>query len=73
MKSKTTPLPANLMTPKEVAELLNVKVERLAICITGEPTIPFIKLGRCIRYDPRAVQAFIDGNVANTTGELVER
>jgi excisionase family DNA binding protein len=50
----------NLLTPDALAEILGVSTSTLAKWrLSGCPTIPFIKLGRSVRYPQDAVQQFI--------------
>lgn len=52
-----------LLTPDQVAEQLNVSVGTLAVWrCNGACQIPYIKIGRCVRYKPRDIEAFINAH-----------
>lgn len=70
-----------LLTSQEVADLLNIKENTLAIWrCKGTSTLPFIKIGRCVRYREEDVQAFIgsqmfihtDKKFADATSEATQ-
>ena len=50
-----------LMTPAEVAETLGIKPETLTVwrCTRRYP-LAFLKIGRCIRYRPEALEEFME-------------
>lgn len=50
-----------LLSPEQVAELLGVKVNTLAIwrCTSRYPTLAYIRVGGCIRYRLSAIEAFL--------------
>lgn len=51
----------NLLTPKQTAERIGVKVSTLAVWrCTQRYDLPYHKVGRCIRYRPQDVDAFIE-------------
>jgi len=59
----------NLITPEEAAKYLGVSHNTLAKWRSvGRTTIPFIRLGKCIRYSPLDLDAWL----ANHTHNKVE-
>lgn len=48
-----------LLTPKDVAELLQISVRTLERWV-AEGKLPAIRLGRLIRFDPDDIRKFID-------------
>ena len=49
---------AQLLTPAEVAELLGIKEQTLtAWRCRGSQELEYIRVGRCIRYRPEAVES----------------
>jgi excisionase family DNA binding protein len=49
-----------LLTPEQVAEQLNVSVGTLAVWRSnGTCQIPYIKIGRCVRYKLAEIEAFL--------------
>jgi hypothetical protein len=56
----------NLLDPEQAAKYLGVKPETLAVWrCTKRYDLPYIKVGRCIRYRPADVKAFNDRNYFN--------
>ncbi len=51
----------NLLTPQEVAALTGLSLETLAQWRSQARRIPYLKLGRAVRYDPADVQAYLEG------------
>ena len=51
---------AQLLTPAEVAKILGIKEQTLTAwrCL-GSQELEYIKIGRCIRYHPGAVEAYL--------------
>jgi predicted site-specific integrase-resolvase len=48
-----------LLTPEETAELLGVAVDTLTVWrCTGRVVLPWVKVGRLVRYSPLAVARF---------------
>lgn len=48
------------LTPDEAAEFLNVSVRTLAKWRSiGSPSIPYLKIGRCIRYNLSDLEAYL--------------
>lgn len=64
----TLPIP-KLLTPHQVADLLGVSIGTLEIwrCTNRYP-LPYIKVGRSVRYDPSDVQEFITSRRHQHTG-----
>lgn len=53
----------NLLTESEVADLLHVKRQTLALWrMTRRVSLPYQKIGRVVRYRERDVLAFIEDN-----------
>jgi hypothetical protein len=58
-----------LNTPIEEATRLNLSPRTMAKArSTGHPRIPFIKIGRTVRYDPVAVDEWLANNTRNNAG-----
>jgi len=48
------------LTPPEVAKILQVTTKTLEVWRrTGRQSLPFIRIGRSIRYDPKDVQSYL--------------
>jgi len=55
-----------LNTPEEESRRIKIPVTTLAKArSTGHPDIPFIRIGKTIRYDPNAVDAWLEKNSFN--------
>jgi len=53
-------LTSKLLTPYEAAEFLSLKPETLAVWrCTGRYPLPFVRMGRRIRYRAEDLEAFI--------------
>ena len=50
-----------LLTPIEVAELTGLSTDTLAQWRSQRRGIPYLKIGRAVRYDPTDVQAYLEG------------
>jgi len=63
-----------LYTPKQTGEAIQVSVEALANsrCTGIGITIPYIKIGKFVRYRESDIQAYLDNNTHNHTGESKE-
>jgi hypothetical protein len=58
-----------LNTPEEEAIRLNLSPRTMAKArSTGQPSIPFIKIGKTVRYDPVAVDQWLAKNTRNDVG-----
>ena len=52
-----------LLTPKQAAEYLGVKENTLAVWrSTKRYDLPFVKIGRSVRFDIRDLEQFIQSN-----------
>ena len=57
----TTTLTSTLLTPQQVAERLGVTTGTLAVWrCNGTTQIPYVKIGRSVRYRERDIQTFLD-------------
>lgn len=52
----------HLLDEKQVANLLGLSVQTLRNDRAGRRRIPYVKMGKAVRYRPEDVQAFIEGN-----------
>jgi len=58
-----------LNTPEQEAIRLNLSPRTMAKArSTGQPSIPFIKIGKTVRYDPVAVDHWLAKNTRNDAG-----
>jgi len=63
MTTENTPTPNNLISHKDACRWLNVKDQTLRNWrSTGRPLIPFIKVGRSVKYRLDDLQAFTEQN-----------
>jgi excisionase family DNA binding protein len=51
----------DLLTPEEVAEITGLSRETLAQWRSQKRGIPYLKIGRAVRYDSIEVQAYLEG------------
>jgi excisionase family DNA binding protein len=51
----------DLLRPEEVANLTGLSLETLAQWRSQKRGIPYLKIGRAVRYDPSDVQAYLEG------------
>jgi len=51
----------DLLKPEEVANLTGLSQETLAQWRSQKRGIPYLKVGRAVRYDPADVQAYLEG------------
>jgi hypothetical protein len=55
-----------LNTPEQESERINIPLRTMAKArSTGYPAIPFIKIGKTVRYNPVAVDAWLAKNTHN--------
>lgn len=55
-----------LNTPEQESERINIPIRTMAKArSTGYPAIPFIKVGRTVRYDPIAVDSWLAKHTHN--------
>jgi excisionase family DNA binding protein len=50
-----------LLKPEEVANLTGLSIQTLAQWRSHKRGIPYLKIGRAVRYDPADVQAYLEG------------
>jgi excisionase family DNA binding protein len=61
-----------LLTTREAAELLHLAEDTLVVWrCTKRVTLPFIRLGRAIRYRESDIHAFIESNICATRAEEI--
>jgi excisionase family DNA binding protein len=59
-----------MLTPSQVADMLGVSVGTLSVWrTTGRYEVPFIKVGRNVRYKLKDIQAFLAGRVFTSTAQ----
>lgn len=59
-----------LLTREQAAEYLGVKSQTLAVwATTGRYDLPFVRVGRCVRYRLSALERFLNSRTVSTTGE----
>ena len=59
-----------LLTEDEAAALLKVQPATLATWrVRGRPNLPFVRVGRCVRYRQQDLIAFINSQVRQSTSE----
>ena len=49
-----------LLTPEDVAEITGLALDTLAQWRSRRRGIPYLKIGRAVRYDPAEVQAYLE-------------
>jgi len=55
-----------LNTPEQESERIGIPIRTMAKARSiGHPNIPYIKIGRAVRYDPVAVDAWLAMNTHN--------
>jgi excisionase family DNA binding protein len=60
-----------LLTEDEAAALLKVQPATLATWrVRGRPNLPFVRVGRCVRYRRQDLIAFINRQVRQSTSEV---
>ncbi len=60
-----------LLTEDEAAALLKLQPATLATWrVRGRPHLPFVRVGRCVRYRPQDISAFIEGHLHRSAGEV---
>jgi excisionase family DNA binding protein len=65
--------PCTLLTEKQAAEFLSVSVRTLqAWRVRGAPP-PFVKIGRAVRYQRRALLEFLEQHTVTSTTEATAR
>lgn len=59
-----------LLTEDEAAQLLKIQPATLATWrVKGRPNLPFVRVGRCVRYRRQDILAFIEGHLSSHTGQ----
>ena len=61
MKTSTQLLDKRFLTAEEVAQLTGLSIETLAQWRSQRRGIPYLKIGRIVRYDLADVQAYLEG------------
>jgi len=61
MNASTQLSNTRLLTAEEVANLTGLSVETLAQWRSQRRGIPYLKIGRTVRYDPADVQTYLEG------------
>jgi excisionase family DNA binding protein len=51
---------AKLLTPEQVAAMTGISRETLAQWRSQKRGVPYLKVGRVVRYDPADVQAYLE-------------
>ncbi len=51
----------DLLTAEQVAKLTGMAIETLAQWRSQKRAIPYLKIGRAVRYDPADVQKYLEG------------
>jgi hypothetical protein len=62
-----------LLTPEDVARLLAVPTATLAQWRYRHQGPPFLRVGRCVRYDRADVLAYLQGRKIGVRGPSLER
>lgn len=61
-----------LVTPEEAAQLMGTAVGTLTIWrTTGRYNLPYVKVGRLVRYKLSDIEAFIERRSVSHTGEVL--
>jgi excisionase family DNA binding protein len=62
---------SRMLTRAEAAEFLGVRPQTLAVwSSTGRYSLPFARIGRCVRYRLADLQKFVEARTATSTGQL---
>lgn len=67
------PVPISLvthLTEQQLSSLLNISVRTLQVQRCRGAGIPFVKIGRLVRYDVEAVREYLDGQRRTSTGRV---
>ncbi len=51
----------NLLSAEQVAACTGISLDTLAQWRSQKRGIPYLKIGRCVRYDPQDVQQYLAG------------
>lgn len=59
-----------LLTDEQAASLLNIERQTLAVWrSSGRHSLPFVRVGRCIRYRRSDLEKWLDQRVVTSTGQ----
>jgi len=61
MSQAVMSLPSEFMTAEDVAHLTGLSLETLAQWRSQRRGMPYLKIGRAVRYDPSDVQSYLEG------------
>lgn len=61
-----------LLTAEQVASITGLSVETLAQWRSQKRGIPYLKIGRAVRYDPADVNAYLRGCRVSVSGKEAE-
>ena len=64
---------AELFTAEEVAAITGLSIETLAQWRSQKRCIPYLKVGRAVRYDPVDVQTYLEGCRVSVSGPQERR
>jgi len=60
MSAQLQSAPNNLLTDDQAAALLGIKPQTLAAWrMTGRYALPYLRVGRCVRYRPADIEAWL--------------
>ena len=63
----------SLRTREQAAEFLGVKVQTLASwACSGRYSLPFVKVGRCVKYRLADLERFLSERTVTQTGQVDE-
>jgi predicted DNA-binding transcriptional regulator AlpA len=62
-----------LLSAEQVAEITGLSLETLAQWRSRRRGIPYLKIGRAVRYDPAEVQIYLDGCRVSVSDPLERR
>lgn len=69
----TTLSQGDLLSPRQTADILGVRVQTLALWRhTGKHGLPFLKVGTSVRYSRTAIEEWLRGRTAVHTGQLAD-
>ena len=60
-----------LITTEKAAELLCCTKRKLEADRIRGGGVPFIKVGRCVRYDTRDIEAYVSSRKFHSTSEVI--
>ncbi|PYP90054.1 MAG: excisionase [Candidatus Angelobacter sp. Gp1-AA117] len=65
--------PNSLLSVEQVADLTGLSTETLAQWRSQKRGIPYLKIGRCVRYDAQDVQSYLAGCRVSVSDENERR